>query len=333
MNDVTMADIAEKAGVSTNTVSRALHDKPDINDQTKEKILQIADELNYQPNRLAQGLRSSRTFTLGVVVADIQNPFFSGLLKGIEKAARGQRYSVIVQDTDEEYENEKSAVRTMLAEQIDGLLITPVQTDKQTIIDLKESGLPFVLLGRHFDGLDTHYVVTDDVQGAFIATEHLIDRGHERIAVIAGPDHISSSVERLKGYKQALEEHGLPVRESFILPGTVTMEEGYETTEELLALDPQPTAVICYSDFVAFGVIKAAREAGLEIPEDLAVVGYDDIFFSTCAEVPLTTVRIPKEKLGKRAFHTLIDLIEDNDAETPLKQIKLDTELVIRNST
>ncbi|MBS3765502.1 LacI family DNA-binding transcriptional regulator, partial [Candidatus Bipolaricaulota bacterium] len=246
MDRVTMEDIAERAGVSINTVSRALNDKPDINDQTKEEILQLADELNYQPNRFAQGLRSSKTSTLGVIVADIMNPFFSALLKGVEKAAREEGYSIIVQDTDEKYENEQSAIQTTLSEQVDGLLITPVQTNQGTIIDIKQSELPFVLLGRHFEDLDTHYVVTDDVQGARTATEHLIERGHERIAIVNGPDHISSSRERLRGYRKAMNEYDLSTPERLILEGNVTMADGYETGKQLISASNRPTAVLCY---------------------------------------------------------------------------------------
>ncbi len=333
MDRVTMEDIAKRADVSINTVSRALNDKPDINDQTKEEILRIADELNYEPNRFAQGLRSSKTSTLGVIVADIMNPFFSALLKGVEKAAREEGYSIIVQDTDEKYENEQSAIQTTLAEQVDGLLITPVQTNQQTIIDLKQSGLPFVLLGRHFNDLDTHYVVTDDVAGAASAVKHLVDRGHDRIGIINGPTHISSSQERLRGYKQTMRERGLGVKEEFIFRNTVTMEEGYRTGKDLVSSSPKPSAVLCYSDFVAIGVIKAARDAGLRIPEDLAVVGYDDIFFSTCLEVPLTSVRIPKKKLGKKAFRVLQGIIDDGRDGQGLKQFKLGTELIERQTT
>lgn len=332
MDRVTMEDIAEQAEVSINTVSRALNDKPDINDQTKKEILRIADELNYQPNRFAQGLRSSKTSTLGVIVADILNPFFSALLKGIEKAAREEGYSIIVQDTDENYENEQSAVQTTMSEQVDGLLITPTQTNQGTIMDLKQSDLPFVLLGRYFDNLDTHYVVTDDVQGAKSATNHLIEKGHERIAMVNGPTHISSSRERLQGYLSTMKEHELPVRNSFVLENNVTIEDGYETGKTVISSTPRPSAVLCYSDFVAIGIIKAAREAGLKIPDELAVVGYDDVFFSTCLEVPLTTVRIPKKKLGKRAFHVLKALIDGEGDNSNLQQLKLDTELITRQS-
>lgn len=333
MNHVTMEDIAERTGVSINTVSRALNDKPDINEETKKEILRVADELDYQPNRFAQGLRSSKTYTLGVIVADIQNPFFSALLKGVEKAARKEGYSIIVQDTDENYENEKTAIKTALAEQVDGLLISPVQTNDQTIIELEQSELPFVLLGRHFDKLNTPYVVTDDVHGASAAVDHLVDRGHERIALINGPAYISSSKERFKGYRRAMKDHDISIPDAFVLENNVTIENGYKTARELLSRPERPTAVLCYSDFVALGVLKAARNEGLKIPEDLAVVGYDDIFFSTCLETPLTTVRIPKRELGNKAFEILIDLMAEKCNENSFFQQHLEPDLVIRASS
>lgn len=327
---VTMEDIAERAGVSINTVSRALNDKTDINDGTKEEILKIAEELNYQPNRFAKGLRSSKTSTLGVIVADIQNPFFSALLKGVEKAARKEGYSIIVQDTDEKYTNEQSAVQTVLAEQVDGLLISPAQTNEQTIMDLQQSGLPFVLLGRYFKDLDTNFIVTHDVQGATAAIDHLVELGHEQIAIVNGPSHISSSKERLEVYRKAMTHHGLVTPENFIFKNIVTMEQGYENGKRLLSQSNLPTAVFCYSDFVALGVIKAARDVGLRVPEELAVVGYDDIFFSAYLEVPLTTVRIPKYKLGKKAFEILNGILENKNQKTKLK---LPVELIKREST
>ncbi|MCD5408911.1 LacI family transcriptional regulator [Candidatus Bipolaricaulota bacterium] len=198
MVNVTMRDVARAAGVSVNTVSRALAGKPDVSPETRARVLKVAEELGYRPNKLARGLRSNKTRTIGVIVTDIANPYFGALVKGVREAAYRHGYSIILQDTDEDYAREGEAIEVMLAERVDGLLITPVQTGTETIEKLKESGLPFVLLGRHFDDLETDYVVTDDVQGGYLATEHLIKLGHTRIAMINGPLHISSAKERLE---------------------------------------------------------------------------------------------------------------------------------------
>lgn len=334
MDKVTMEDIAERADVSMTTVSRALNNKPDIDDQTKRKILSVADELNYRPNRFAKGLRSSNTSTLGVIVTDISNPFFSAVLKGVEAAAGKQDYSLIFEDTDESYDMEQSAIQTMLNEQLDGLLITPIQTNGKTILDLKQTNLPFVLLGRYFEDLETNYVATNDVKGAYQATEHLIERGNEKIAFLNGPNYISSSKERLEGYQKAMKAHDLPVPDSFIADKSVTtMSGGYEAAKELISRSPRPTAIFCFSDFVALGAVKAAREAGLKIPQNLSVVGYDDICFSTCLEVPLTTVRIPKRELGAKAANALMDIVAGNESEDSFTQLRLEPELIIRESS
>ena len=333
MRRVTIRDVAREAGVSVNTVSRALSNKPDVSSETRARILEVAERLGYRPNRLARGLRSNKTGTIGVIVTDIANPYFGALVKGVEKAAREQDYSIILQDTDEDYEHEKEAIQVMLAERVDGLLITPVQTGTETIEKLKESGLPFVLLGRHFDDLATDYVVTDDVQGGYLATEHLIKLGHTRIAMINGPLHISSAKERFQGYTKALDRYGMELDKSLVCAGAITMEDGYAAAKALLRRSPRPTAIFCYSDFVAFGVMGAIREAGLRIPEDVAVVGYDDVQMSSCLEVSLTTVKIPKVELGKAALELLIELLRDgNNTEHP-RGIKLPVELLVRQST
>ncbi len=219
----------------------------------------------------------------------------------------------------------------MLAEQIDGLLITTVQKDKKTIRDLQQTDLPFVLLGRYFEALDTNYVVTDDVRGAYSATEHLISQGHKKIAMINGPTHVFSAVERLKGFKKALPHNGMDFKSSYDLSEAVTLKDGCEIAKELLSSDREISAIFCYSDFIAFNVLQAAREAELRIPWDIAIMGYNNSFFSKSLEVPLTTVRIPKKVLSKHALESLLELIRQLQDEGPY-QHKLAPELMIRKS-
>ena len=333
MKRVTIKDIANVTGFSINTVSRALNSKPEIRTETKEKILETAKKLGYYPNKLARGLRSNKTQTIGVIVTDIANPFFGSLVKGVERTARKHSYSIILQDTDEDYEREKEAIEVMFSERVDGLLITPVQTGTETIEKLKESGLPFVLLGRHFDDLETDYVVTDDIQGGYLATEYLLKCRHEKIAIINGPLHISSAKERFQGYKKALARYEIQFDKSLVSFGAITMGDGYTAVQALLERSPRPTAIFCYSDFVAFGVMKAIRESELRIPKDIAVVGYDDIEFSSCLEVPLTTVRIPKKELGSRAMEALYGRIGEAGKVEEYQEVQLDVELSVRQST
>jgi LacI family transcriptional regulator len=219
----------------------------------------------------------------------------------------------------------------MLAERVDGLLLTPTQTNKGTVIELKASGFPFVLLGRRFDDLDTDYVVTDDVQGGFLATEHLLSLGREKIAMINGPLHISSAKERFQGYKKALEHFGIPLDRSIVKGGAITTDDGYEISKALLNHESCLTGIFAYSDFVAFGAMRAIREAGLKIPDDIAIIGYDNIEFSSCLEVPLTSIEIPEQKLGSTAVSILDERIRDRTKDV-LRSI-LEVKLISRPST
>jgi len=331
MERPTIKDVARAAGVSINTVSRALNAKPDVSPETRRQVLEVAKRLNYMPNKLARGLRSNRTGVIGVIVADIANPFFSAVVKGMGKAAKELGYSIILQDTGENYENEEEAIQIMISEQVDGLLITPVQTEKRTIRILQESNIPFVLVARHFSDADTDYVVADDVQGGYLATTHLIERGHEKIAFINGPSYNSSAIERFQGYKKALAEHDIELNEKLIRNGALTMEDGYTHGKALLmGHDSRPTALFTFSDFVALGAMKAVHEVGLRIPDDIAIVGYDDIAFAFCLEVPLTTVRVLKRQLGEEAISVLEKKI---DGQKRHSHLRIPVELVIRQSS
>lgn len=331
MERATIKDVAREAGVSINTVSRALNGKPDVNSETKRLVLEAAERLKYTPNKLARGLRSNKTGVIGVIVADIANPFFSAVVKGMGKAAKELGYSIILQDTGENYKNEEEAIQIMISEQVDGLLITPVQTEKRSIHMLQESGIPFVLVARHFNDLDTDYVVADDVQGGYLATAHLIEKGHEKIAFINGPAYNSSAIERFQGYKKALEEHDIELNEKLMRNGALTMEDGYTYGKALLMdHDPQPTALFTFSDFVALGAMKAVHELGLRIPDDIAIVGYDDIDFAFCLESPLTTIRFPKREIGEEAISVVEKKI---DGQKRHSHLEIPVELVIRQSS
>jgi len=330
---VTLKDIAIDTGFSINTVSRALNDKAEVHAATKEKILAAASRLGYRANRLAKGLRSNKTGTIGVVVTDVANPFFSALVKGIAKAARELDYSIILQDSDENYAGEQEAIHVLLAEQVDGILITPVQSDKETIASLSQARFPFVLVGRYFQDLDTNYVVPDDYRGGLLATEHLLSQGYRRIAMVNGPLHISSARERFQGYADAQARHGIAVDRSLVVTGALTVGEGFDLARSILKRTPPPSAIVTYSDFVAFGVMQAVREVGLSIPEDVAVVGFDDVWMASCVQVPLTTIRSPKEELGRQAMQLLVRRLRDDQSTAETDKLKLDVQLVIRESS
>ncbi len=334
MPHVTMKDIAREAGISTTTVSRALNNKDAISPSTRKRILELAKQMDYTPNAVARGLKASRSATIGVVITDISDPFFAPIVKGIEKAARQEDYHLILSNTDENYQMEEEALETLIERRVDGLLITPVQTSFQDIVELKKKTIPFVLICRHFNFellVELDYVSTDDVKGALLATTHLIEKGHRRILFINGPTYVSSAKERLAGYKRALFEAGVKLDESLIREGGIKMEDGYRITKEELEKPRRFTAIFAYSDFVALGAMKALKEANLKIPRDIALIGYDDIDIVSFLEVPLTTMRIPKYELGMEGFKLLTKKMA-GEADSPQKVI-LPTELVVREST
>lgn len=338
MNDsTTMKDVAEAVGVSVNTVSRALNNKPDIKESTKREILEVAEKLNYHPNRLAQGLRRQKSGIIGVIVADIANPYFSTLVKGLEEAATEKDYSIILQDTDEKYEKEVEAVETMIEERVDGIVISPVQTESGTIEKLQEHNIPFVLVARRFGDIETDYVISDEVNGAFHATNYLLEKGHERIAFINGPVHNSSAIDRLKGFKEAFSHKGREPDEEIITHGAVSTEDGRLYFDRLMEKDVDFTAVFTFSDYVALGVLHAARSRNIDIPGDLEVVGYDDIEIARCLSIPLSSVKVPKRKMGRKALDILVNKI-NSSGETPRNsekrgnfKVKLPTKFIIRN--
>jgi len=330
MSHVTLKDIGKEVGVSATTVSRALNNKPDISYQVKQKIKEVAERLGYSPNALARSLKAKKTSSIGVLIADIADPFFAPIVKGIENTARQMGYSIILCDTGGEYEQEKLALQMMLEKRVDGLLITPSQTEYGDILELKRKKVPFVLLGRHFDLVETGYVITDEIKGAFSATDYLVKKGHKKILFINGPDYISSAKERLVGYKRALQEHAILFDKSLVREDALKMEDGYRIMKQILSSGTKFTAVFAYCDFVVLGIMQALEEAKLKIPEDIAIVGYDDVAFARFLQVPLTTVHIPKYELGKEAMKLLKKKIEGEIQEP--QAVILETKLVIRKS-
>ena len=331
MKRVTLVDIARETGFSINTVSRALNGKPDVHQQTRETIRTAAVRLNYHPDRLARGLRQQATRVLGLVVSDVANPFFGSLMKSISGFARMRDYRVLLQDSDESPTLEDEAIDVLLAERIDGVLICPVQIETASIEKLLRSELPVVLVGRHFQHLDVDFVTPDDTQGGRLAAQHLIELGHRRIGMINAASWISSARERYQGFVQAHHEAGVPVDNALIRSGVVDHLAGYRETRALLKGNPDLTAIVAYSDFVAFGVARAVWEAGLRIPEDISLVGFDDTSLATCLPVPLTTVRTPLEQLGTRSVDVLCKKIE-GVLDVPVRET-IPMTLIVRESS
>lgn len=330
MKYITLKMVAERAGVSVNTASRAINNKSDINEETKKRVLKVAQELGYVQNATAVALRTKKTRTLGVVIADNRNPFYAEVLNGIEEAAREKNYHIILANTQRDYQKEEEAINLLLAKRVDGLLITPVQDRNDDIKNLIEANIPFVIVGRDFKNIEVDAVYNDEVKGGFLATKYLIKKGHKRIALINGFLHKSPARGRLEGYKKALKEYGIPFDDSLVSVGDIDVKDGYERTKQLLEKGLNFTAIFAYNDMMAFGAMRAIKEKGLRIPEDIGLVGYDDIPFSSLISPSLTTIRLKKQELGVESLKLLLSRINVSRKKT--KKIMLDVELKIRET-
>jgi len=330
MKYITLKMVAERAGVSVNTASRAINNKPDISKETKKRILQIAKELGYIRNAAAVALRTKKTGTIGAVIADNRNPFYAEVLNGIEEAAREKNYHIILANTQRDYQKEEEVINLLLAKRVDGLLITPVQDRDDDIKNLIDANIPFVVVGRDFENIEVDAVYNDEVKGGFLATEYLIKKGHKKIASINGFLHKSPAKGRLEGYKKALKKYGIPFDDALVTVGDIDVKDGYERTKQLLEKGLNFTAIFAYNDMMAFGAMQAIKEKGLRIPEDIGLVGYDDIPFASLISPPLTTIRLKKQDLGVESVKLLLSRINGNRKKT--KKVMLGVELQIRES-
>lgn len=330
---VTMAEIAQRANVSLITVSRALNNRPDVSEETRSRIWALAEELHYVPNVLARALVSGSSHTLGLIVADNTNPYYGRLIRAVEDTARSNGYGVILCNTDEDPEYEVSAHKMLREKRVDGILITSIQSGSSPLRSLAREGTPFVLLNRYVDDLEVDCVVNDNASGAYEATAHLCRLGHRRILHLTGPHTISSVRERLAGYRQALAECGAPFNPSWVLRCNLRLEGGYEAALAALAAPTRPTAIFAYSDLLAIGVLKAARELGLQIPQDVALVGYDDIEFAPFVDPPLTTAAQQSYEIGRRGAEILLEKLRWPTGEAwKTQRVIYKPQLVIRAS-
>lgn len=327
----TIRDVAKASGVSVTAASRALNNKDDLAPETRARILAAAEELNYVPNSVARALVLGRSKTLGVVLNNNASPVYAEVLQGIEQAANAAGFGVLLFNSADSQEQALRGIDTFYAKQVDGILLTPVQSDQRDIQQLQRCGLPYVLVLRHFPGLENDYVIADNEEAGYISTIHLLDLGHRRIGHVSGPEHASTSQGRLQGYRRALAERNIPFDETLVSHSLFTVAGGYEGSFGLLDRPDRPTAVFAATDLLALGVFRAARELGLQIPNDLALTGGDDVEFAEFLEVPLTTFHIPLRDIGGRAAEILLARI-NGEAQTA-QQVVLTPTLVVRRSS
>jgi len=326
---VSIKDIARAAGVSHSTVSRALRDSPLVKEETKARIRRLAEELGYSPSAIARGLVTRRTGTIGLVITTISDPFASEIVRGIEETALDRGYSVILCNSNTDPQRELAAVQMLREKRVDAIIVGASRMGELYMPYLKSLHIPIVLAHCEHSGTYAFSVTTDDLQGGAAATEYLISLGHRRIAYITGPATALSSQRRQEGYLRALAAHNLPTEANLITPGTGRAEGGQEGARRLLSLSPLPTAIFCYNDMTAIGALAEIKRHGLRVPEDISLVGFDDILFAAYVDPPLTTMRQQRYTMGKLALNMALDLIEGHK---PVRSVVLPAQLVIRDS-
>src|ERR1700734_1059576 len=290
---VRLKDIARDLGVSVVTVSKVLRGNTDISEATRRRVLKRMKELNYQPNMMARGLASGRTYTVGLVVPDLVHPFFGEFAKSLGGALRESGLALVLASSEEDPEIERQEIRTLLNRGVDVLLIASCQANLRNFYELGDDRTPYLLFDRNFAHLAAHFVGSNDVQVGEMATRHLIEIGRKRIAHIGGKN-TSPSFDRLRGYRDALAESGLPSPENYIVVRE-RMEEsgdtvGFQTMQELLKLESRPDAVFCYNDLMAIGAIEATLQTGLRVPEDIAFIGCGNLRYANYLRVPLVSI-------------------------------------------
>jgi len=332
---VSIKDIAKAAGVSHSTVSRALSDSPLVKAETKARIQRLAQEMGYSPDAIARSLVTQTTHTVGIVVTTITDPFVAEVVQGIEDAAHENDYSVILASSASQPKRELAAVEMLRAKRVDSLIVTSSRVGALYLEHLERIGVPVVLVNNHNEqsGRYTFSVSVDNQHGGHLATRHLIERGHRRIGYVSGPADHSDDAERLAGYRQALDEAGIAFDPALVVPGNGRINGGERALHTLAGLAEPVTAVFCYNDMTAIGLISAAWKAGISVPETLAVVGFDDIPLAAHTYPPLTTVAQPQRDMGRQAMDMALALMTAGDSTMPFSDIVVKGKLVVRESS
>jgi len=334
---VTIKDLAKELGISPSTVSRALKNHPDISESTKKAVKELAKELNYQPNTVALSLRQSKTNTIGVIIPEIAHFFFSTVISGIEDIAYSKGYNVIITQSNESYEREVIDTQALFNSRVDGILISVARDTKNFdhFTNIIKRNMPLVFFDRVLEGINASKVIVDDGQGAYEATQHLINEGYKRIAHLAGPENLMISQNRLAGYKKAISDNRYLMDDSIIkICGRGTYEEAEAITYELLDSRVPPDAIFANNDVAAYGAMTAIKKRNLHIPNDIAIVGFSNWRFSGLIQPALSSVTQPGFKMGQEATKLLMKQIEmSNEEQLVTETVILKTNLVERESS
>jgi len=335
---ITIAEIAKKAGVSKGTVSAVLNLKNNVKQSTREKILQVMKDLNYRPKGVARNMKNDNTEkSIGIIVKELNYPFFTTIAEGAKEYASSKGYSIIIASSDYNHENEKKFTNLFSAKDIRGAIISPMMqgnSEIEHLFKLNMLNYPFVLLAD-VKGIKANVVEIDNIKAIKKAVEYLINNGHTKIVHFAGPRQSAHTKERIDGFRNAFKESNLAFSKEMIIPIGSNKKVSYEKTVNYFKnKKPKdyPTAIVCFNDFQALIVMNALRNLNIKVPDDISIIGNDDIHFAEIYPLPLTTVRSPQKEIGQKAAEILIKNIESS-VSLPIERIVLDTELIVRQST
>jgi len=324
-------EVAEKAGVSVSTVSHVINGTRYVSDELSEKVLSAMERLNYKPNLVARSLRRKQTNSMGLIVADISNPFFSEMARHVEYLANLQNYSVILCNSGGDAAKEEFYIHRLQELQVDGIIVVSSSIQPSRLNKLMDKDIPLILVDMEYPGYEIDSISVDNIQGGEIAVNHLIELGHCKIACIAGLREYSPSEGRLDGYRLALRKAGIELDESLIFLGDFSIANGFSAAQKILAMENPPTAIFASCDLIAIGAMRAAFNMGIQIPKDLSIIGFDDIFISQFINPTLTTVKQPIIEMADEAVNCLMDRMRD--PEKMVRSIRVNVGLIDREST
>jgi LacI family transcriptional regulator len=327
----TMKQVAERAGVSTSTVSHVINNTRVVSDDVRERVLAVIADMRYVPSAVARSLKNDKTHTLGMMIPNNSNPYFAELIQGIEDASFKLGYNIILCNAYDDPKKQAAYLRVLLEKRIDGLIFVGSGDDEELTELLCDMPMPKVVVDREVQGVEADFIEADHERGGYLATRYLLGLGHRAVACVSGPPHLPPSRDRVKGYRRALEEAGVAFTSDFLLHADFTSEGGFAAFQQLLGLPERPTAIFAANDLMAIGGMCAANEAGIRVPDRLSVIGYDDIALASYSTPRLTTMAQPKYQMGEVIARVLVERILG--AQTPPRREMFTPTLVERQST
>ncbi len=331
----TIKDIAKIAGISYSSVSRALNGLKGVSEETRQRVKKIAEEMEYTPNAVARGLVQKQTGTLGLILPDITNPFYPDLARGVEERASLAGYNTFFCNTNYDLSKQESYLLNLLEKRVDGIILAPVSSQSNLFEQRKHMPVPFVYLGNTPERTKYSFVITDNVRGGYLATRTLIEKGYRRIGFISGNDEESAVGKRFTGFKEAMDRYNIEVNDNYIRLENWRLKSGYKIIKQMIDSGVYPEAVISGNDILAMGILQGIKEKGLSVPQDIAVIGFDDIPSASWPEINLSTIRQPKISMGKYAVEIILEQLQTENGEgTALKATKiiLDPEFILRGT-